>query len=587
LKTLAAAGIALPVGLGVLNPACIAVATPPGVTFTDVTSAAGLMHARNTCGNATSKQFLLEEMGCGVALFDYDRDGWLDIFLVNGATLNATSTRQKPTSYLFHNNRDGTFKDVTEKSGLTASGWGQGCCVGDYDNDGYDDLFVSYWGRNVLYHNNGDGTFTDVSKKAGVAGSGDRWGAGCCFLDYDRDGRLDLFVANYVNFDPAGAPKPGEAIYCNYHDIPVPCGPQGFSGGTNLLYRNRGDGTFDDVSEASGIARPRGASSMVFVSRNWQPSGSYGMGAVVADFDNDGWPDIYVACDSAPSLLYRNNHDGTFREVAVPTGCALDENGVALSGMGVAAADYDADGWLDIARTNFSEQVTSLYHNYGEASFEDASIKAGLGVNRKYLGFGVGFFDFDNDGWKDLFVANGHVYSQIAGRKLHVEYKEPKILYRNLGNGRFADVSTNSGRAIGEPNLARGCAFGDFDNDGDIDVVVNNLDAPPTLLRNDGGNRNNWIMLKCIGTRSNRSAIGTRVKVTTGSHVQIDEVMSGSSYYSQSDFRLHFGLGSAATADRVEVTCPSGGKESFENLAANQLFTLQESKGIISSRKFR
>jgi hypothetical protein len=587
LKTLAAAGIALPVRLGMRNPACIAAATPPGVTFTDVTSAAGLLHARNTCGNATSKQFLLEEMGCGVALFDYDNDGWLDIFLVNGATLNATSTRQKPTSYLFHNNRDGTFKDVTEKSGLTASGWGQGCCVGDYDNDGYDDLFVSYWGRNILYHNNGDGTFTDVSKKAGVAGSSDRWGAGCCFLDYDRDGRLDLFVANYVNFAPAGAPKPGEAIYCNYHDIPVPCGPQGFSGGTNLLYRNRGDGTFDDVSEASGIARPRGASSMAFVSRNWQPSGSYGMGAVAADFDNDGWADIYVACDSAPSLLYRNNHDGTFREVAVPSGCALDENGVALSGMGVAAADYDADGWLDIARTNFSEQVTSLYHNYGEASFEDASIKAGLGVNRKYLGFGVGFFDFDNDGWKDLFVANGHVYSQIAGRKLHVEYKEPKILYRNLGNGRFADVSANSGRAIGEPNLARGCAFGDFDNDGDVDVVVNNLDAPPTLLRNDGGNRNNWIMLKCIGTRSNRSAIGARVKVTTGSHVQIDEVMSGSSYYSQSDFRLHFGLGSATTADRVEVTWPSGGRESFEKLAANQLFTLQESKGIISSRKFR
>ena len=584
---LAAAGIALPFGLGVPNPAGVAAATPPGVTFTDVTSAAGLLHARNTCGNATNKQFLLEEMGCGVALFDYDNDGWLDIFLVNGATFNATSTRQKPTSYLFHNNRDGTFNDVTEKSGLTASGWGQGCCVGDYDNDGHDDLFVSYWGRNVLYHNNGDGTFTDVSKKAGVAGSGGRWGAGCCFLDYDLDGHLDLFVANYVNFDPAGAPKPAEAIYCYYHDIPVPCGPQGFSGGTNLLYRNRGDGTFEDVSEASGVARPRGASSMVFVSRNWQPSGSYGMGAVAADFDNDGWSDIYVACDSAPSLLYRNNHDGTFREVAVPSGCALDENGVALSGMGVAVADYDADGWLDIARTNFSEQVTSLYHNYGKASFEDASIKAGLGVNRKYLGFGVGFFDFDNDGWKDLFVANGHVYSQIAGRKLHVEYKEPKILYRNLGNGRFADVSINSGRAIGEPNLARGCAFGDFDNDGDVDVVVNNLDAPPTLLRNEGGNRNNWIMLKCIGTRSNRSAIGTRVKVTTGSHVQMDEVMSGSSYYSQSDFRLHFGLGSAATVDRVEVTWPSGGKESFENLAANQLFTLQESKGIIGNRKFR
>jgi hypothetical protein len=588
LRILGGAGIAVQSVLGSLGASgLVAAESQPGVTFTDVTAAAGLLHARNVCGSPTNKQFLLEEMGCGVALFDYDSDGWLDIFLVNGTTFDAARQSHRLTSYLFHNNRDGTFKDVTEKAGLTASGWGQACCVGDYDNDGYDDLFVSYWGRNVLYHNNGDGTFTDVSEKAGVAGIADRWGAGCCFVDYDRDGHLDLFVANYVNFDPVRAPKPGQAVYCNYHDIPVPCGPQGFAGGTNILYHNRGDGTFADISEASGIARPRGASSMVFVERNWQPNGSYGMGAAAADFDNDGWPDIYVACDSAPSLLYRNNHDGTFREVAVPSGCALDENGVALSGMGVAVADYDADGWLDIARTNFSEQVTTLYHNYGEASFEDASIKAGFGVNRKYLGFGVGFFDFDNDGWKDFFVANGHVYSQIAGRKLHVQYREPKVFYRNLGKGRFEDVSIRSGAAIRADNLARGCAFGDFDNDGDVDVVVNNLDGPPSLLRNDGGNRNNWIMFKCVGTRSNRSAIGTRIKVTTGTHNQIDEVMSGSSYYSQSDFRLHFGLGSAATVDRVEVTWPSGVRESFENLAANQLFALQESKGIAGSRKFR
>jgi len=588
LKAVAAAGIGLRADLRLLSPARVAAAgATPDVTFTDVTAPAGLMRARNVCGSAINKQFLPEEMGCGVALFDYDNDGWLDIFLVNATTLDAHSQAHKSTSYLFHNNRDGTFKDVTEKSGLTVSGWGQGCCVGDYDNDGYDDLFVSYWGRNVLYHNNGDGSFTNVTEKAGLAGTGDRWGAGCCFLDYDRDGHLDLFVANYVNFDVKWAPRPGQAIYCNYHDIKVPCGPQGFAGGTNILYRNRGDGTFVDVSEASGIARPRGLSSMLFVERNWQPSGSYGMGAVVADFDNDGWPDIYVACDTAPSLLYRNNHDGTFREVAVSSGCALDENGIALSGMGVAVADYDADGWLDIARTNFSEQVTTLYHNYGEAAFEDTSIKAGFGVNRRYLGFGVGFFDFDNDGWKDLFVANGHVYSQIAGRKLHVEYKEPKILYRNLGNGRFQDVSSGSGAAIGTTNLARGCAFGDFDNDGDVDVVINNLDSPPTLLRNDGGNRNNWIMFKCVGMRSNRSAIGARVKVTTGTHVQIDEVMSGSSYYSQSDFRLHFGLGSSIAANHVEVIWPSGVRESFEDLAVNELYVLQESKGIISNRKLR
>jgi len=556
------------------------------VIFADITARAGMSGAINISGSANNKQFLPEEMGGGVALFDYDNDGWLDIFLVNGTSFDPAVRDRNPTSFLFHNNRDGTFTDVTVKAGLTRSGWGQGCCVGDYDNDGFDDLFVSYFGRNVLYHNNGDGTFTDVSEKAGVGGSG-RWGAGCCFLDYDRDGYLDLFVANYVNFDLEKAPRPGQAVYCNYNDIPVPCGPQGFAGGTNMLYRNRGDGTFVDVSEESGIANPRGPSSMVFVGRNWRATGSYGMGAVAADFDNDGWPDIYVACDSAPSLLYRNNHDRTFREVAVPAGCALDENGVALSGMGAAVADYDGDGWLDIVRTNFSEQVTTLYRNFGNGMFEDSGIRAGLGVNRKYLGFGVGFFDFDNDGWKDLFLANGHVYAQIASRKLHVSYREPKVLYRNLGTGRFEDVSAKAGPAIGAENVARGCAFGDFDNDGDVDVIINNLDGPPTLLRNDGGNKNNSIMIKCIGTRSNRSAIGTRVKVTTRERRQIDEVMSGSSYYSQNDFRLHFGLGRATQADSIELTWPSGLKESFRDLPANHLFILQETRGIVETRKFR
>jgi enediyne biosynthesis protein E4 len=564
----------------------IAAQSPGPIVFTDVTAAAGLLQARNVSGSPLNKQFLLEEMGCGAAFFDYDHDGWLDIFLVNGSSFDPKVRDSHPASYLFRNNRDGTFTDVTKKAGLSRSAWGQGCCVGDYDNDGFDDLFVTYWGRNVLYHNNGDGTFTDVSEKAGVAGAEIRWGAGCCFLDFDRDGHLDLFVANYVNFDPAKAPSPGQSAYCRYNDIPVPCGPQGFAGGTNLLYRNRGDGTFADVSEASGIARPRGPNTMVFVGSNWQPSGSYGMGAAAADFDNDGWPDIYVACDSAPSLLYRNNHDGTFREIAVPAGCALDENGVALSGMGVGVGDYDADGWLDIVRTNFSEQVTTLYRNHG-GGFGDASIRAGLGANRKYVGFGVDFFDFDNDGWTDILIANGHVYSQIAGRKLHVAYRQPKVLYRNLGTGRFEDVSAKAGAAILAANLGRGCAFGDFDNDGDVDVIVNNLDGPPTLLRNDGGNRHNWIMLKCEGTRSNRSGIGTRARVTSGRHSQIDEVTSGSSYYSHSDFRLHFGLGEALKADTVELSWPSGLKETFRDLPANHLHVVQEAKGVVSSRRFR
>ena len=560
--------------------------------FTDVTAAAGLGRAVNVSGRPSDKQFILEEMGGGAAFFDYDHDGWLDIFLVNGSSFDPKAREARlrqgsgeaSTSYLFHNNRDGTFTDVTAKAGLTHSGWGQACAVGDYDNDGFDDLFVTYWGRNVLYRNNGDGTFTDVSERAGVAGSSTRWGAGCCFLDYDRDGHLDLFVANYLNFDPDRAPHPGDSAYCRYNEIAVPCGPLGFAGGTNILYRNRGDGTFADVSEESGIGRPRGPSSMVFVSSNWRPSGSYGMGAAAADFDNDGWPDIYVACDTAPSLFYRNNHDGTFREIAVPAGCAFDEHGAALAGMGAGVGDYDGDGWLDIVRTNFSDQVTTLYRNAGGA-FEVSSIKAGLGVNRKHVGFGVNFLDFDNDGWNDIFIANGHVYSQLADRKLYLTYREPKILYRNLGNGRFEDVSAKAGPGIAAENVGRGCAVGDVDNDGDLDILINNLDGPPTLLRNDGGNRNNWVLIKCVGTRSNRSAIGTRVKVTANGRTQIDEVMSGSSYYSQNDLRLHFGLGRAARVESVDVAWPSGVKEIYRDLEANRIFVIQETKGIVKSGK--
>jgi len=564
-----------PTRRGFLGLSVGAAAHAASYRFTDVTAAAGLANARNVSGPAENKQYLLEEMGAGVALIDYDRDGWVDIFLVNGTAFDAARSGRAPTSYLFHNNRDGTFTDVTRKAGITHTGWGQGCCVGDYDNDGFDDLFISGWGRNVLYRNNGDGTFTDVSAKAGVAGAPGRWGAGCCFLDYDRNGLLDLFVANYVSFDREHAPLPGDSTYCRYGEIPVPCGPQGFSGGNNVLYRNRGDGTFEDVSERSGIALPRG-SNAAFVREGWRPTGSYGMGCAAADFDNDGWPDIYVACDTAPSLLYRNNHDGTFREIATPAGCAFDENGVALSGMGAGIGDYDGDGWLDIVRTNFTDQVTILYRNNGDGSFQDATMQAGLGINTRYVGFGVGFVDLDNDGYQDIFIANGHVYPQIASRKLHITYRQPRLLYRNLGNGRFADVSASAGPGITTPNLGRGCAFGDLNNDGRVDIVVNNLDGAPSVLRNDGAEQNNWLMVKCVGTRSNRSAIGARVRVTAGGRSQIDEVLSGSGYYSQNDLRLHFGLGKAERVEAIEVKWPSGAVQTLRDVKANQILRIDE-----------
>ena len=556
--------------------------------FTDVTAPAGLSGAINVFGGLTRKRWLLEEIGCGVALFDYDNDGWLDIFLVNGTRFEDISPEHPPSNFLFHNNRDGSFTDVTQKAGLTRSGWGQGCCVGDYDNDGYDDLVVTYWGGIVLYHNNGDGTFTDVSEKAGLVQSGPtpRWNTGCSFLDYDRDGYLDLFVANYVTFDPAQAPQPGSNQYCRYFGLSVGCGPQGLPGGTNILYRNRGDGTFEDVSDRSGISVPRGRNEPSFVNDQWAPAGSYGLGVCSADFNNDGWPDIYVACDSVPSRFYRNNQDGTFDEIGSEIGCALNENGTSQGGMGVGVGDYDCDGWLDIVKTNYSDQTANLYHNNGDGTFYDAVFQAGLGVNTKYLGWGVGLFDFDNDGWADIFMSNGHVFPEVDTRRLHVTFKEKKILYRNLGHGRFIDISSTGGPAVTQPHSSRGTAFGDFDNDGDIDVAIINMNEPPSLLRNDCRSKNNWLKIKCIGTKSNRSAIGARVRVVTGKHSQINEVMSGSSFMSQNDFRLHFGLGQAKQADLIEIRWPLGLVESFRNVDANQLLVVQESQGILRQEKF-
>ena len=531
-----------------------------GYSFSDVATSAGLK-ARNYFGGETRKKYILETTGCGVAFFDYDNDGWLDIFVVNGSRLEGFPQGKEPTNHLYHNNHDGTFTDVTQKAGLLKHGWGQGVCVGDYDNDGFEDLFVTYWGQNILYRNNGDGTFTDVTRKAGLATSSRRWGTGCAFLDYDRDGYLDLFVSNYLVFDPKTAPDPGTNPYCQYRGLAVNCGPRGLQGESNLLYRNNGDGTFADVSVRSGVNLP---------------SGYYGLGVLVADFDNDGWPDVYVATDTTPSILFRNNRDGTFTDIAVLAGCAYDENGKAQGGMGVVAADYDRDGWLDVFKTNFSEETPNLYHNRGKAIFHDAVYSAGIARNTRLVGWGCGFFDPDNDGWPDLLYCNGHVYPEIASGAMEVQYLQPRMLFRNLRNGRFEDVSAQAGTTLQLPSNGRGCAFGDFDNDGDVDIVINNMNDVPSLLRCDRKNSNHWIKVRLVGTRSNRSGIGARMKCVTGDLVQIDEVRSGGSYLSHNDLRIHFGLGAAENVDLLEVRWPSGQIDSFRNLSVDRIVVAKE-----------
>jgi len=537
--------------------------TKPIVFFKDEAEKAGLV-MKNVFGGVDTKKYIIETTGTGVAVFDYDNDGWPDIFIVNGTTLERAPGSAAPTSHLYHNNHDGTFTDVTAKAGLLHTGWGQGVCVGDYDNDGYEDIYVTYYGKNVLYHNNGNGTFTDVSGKAGVAGTGGTWGSGCAFVDYDRDGKVDLFVATYVDFDVSKAPKPGERADCMWKGVPVMCGPRGLPWASNILYHNRGDGTFEDVTKKAHID---------------QTNGHFGLSVSTLDYDDNGWPDIYVACDSTPSILYRNNKDGTFTDVSVFAGAAFNEDGKEQAGMGSTVADFNGDGRPDIFKTNFSDDTSTLYRNNGDGTFDDVTFAAGLGLHTQYLGWGTMFFDADNDGWPDLLLVNGHVYPEVDKQHLGSNYEEPRIFYHNNGNGTFTDLSASAGPGITAPSSSRGLAIGDFWNDGKLSAVVSNMNAPPSMLVNQVKNGNHWVAIKTEGVKSNRDGLGARIRVKVGPRILVDEVRSGSSYISNNDRRVHFGLGSASQIDWIEIRWLSGLTETFEKPGIDRILTLKEGTG--------
>lgn len=530
-------------------------------SFTNVARKAGL-NAVTVFGGKDTNRYLLETTGCGAAFLDYNNDGFLDIFLVNGSVLEGFRKGKEPTNHLYKNLRDGTFEDVTRQMNLDHSGWGQGVCVGDYDNDGYVDLFVSYWGQNQLYRNRAGRTFENVTRRTGILNTRQRWGTGCAFLDYDRDGYLDLFVANYIDFDLESAPGP-ESGLCRYKGLKIACGPPGLKGGTNVLYLNKGNGTFEDVSEKSRVAHG---------------AGTYGLGVSTLDFDNDGWIDIYVANDTSPSSLYRNNRDGTFTDIGVQAGCGYSQDGRSQAGMGVAIGDYDHNGFMDIFKTNFAGDTSTLYSNAGTGLCEDITFSAGLGVNTRWLGWGVGFLDLDNDGWLDLFLANGHVYPEVSQLQTEAGYKQRKVVYWNQQGRRFEDISEKLGPPVTTPKASRGCAFGDFDNDGNIDIVVNNVHDTPDLFRLDG-DQNHWITVRLTGTSSNRSAIGARVRCFSDGLTQVDEVRGGGSYISQNDLRIHFGLGKASRVDRLEVRWPNGLEEAWTGLPVGQIVNLKEGSG--------
>ena len=534
----------------------------PGVVIrlVDFAEQAGIT-LLNICGGA-SKDYILEVNGNGAAFFDYDNDGDIDALIVNGSTLANMKQGGDQMIALFRNDGKGHFADVTRASGLSARGWGMGTCIADYDNDGFQDAYVTAFGPNVLVHNNGDGTFTDVTARAGVGDP--RWSTNCAFGDYDRDGDLDLYVANYLAFSELTVPKRGASSNCKYLGIDVMCGPRDLVGEPDVLYRNNGDGTFTDVTRSAGIADP----------------GHYGFGVLFSDLDGDGWPDIFVANDSVQNFLFRNNRDGTFSEIGLPSGLALSGDGKPQASMGVDAADYDGDGRLDVLVTNFSHDYNTLYQNGADGLFSDVSYKAGVAApSLPFLGWGAGFADFDNDGLLDIFVANGHVYPQIDRFAVGTKYLQRKQLFKNLGTGRFRDVSDEVAGGLLIEKSSRGAAFGDIDNDGDIDVLVINMNDRPTLLRNETTASNNWITLKLVGKSGNRDAIGARVSLEQEGRIQVSEIRSGGSYLSHNDMRVHFGLGERTNVPPVKVRWPDGAVEWFDHLASNGIHVIRQGQG--------
>jgi hypothetical protein len=534
------------------------------VSLSDIAPTAGLT-APTVYGGTASKRYILEANGSGVALFDFDNDGRLDAFVISGSTVTAPKG-DAPTNRLYRNLGNLRFEDVTQAAGVRSSGWGSGVCIADFDNDGFEDLYVTYFGTNTLHRNTGRGRFEDVTSRARVGGPGGEWSTGCTFLDYDRDGYLDLFVTTYQQFAFASTPAPGSLPTCQWRGIPVFCGPRGLPHGRLTLYRNRGDGTFEDVSDRSGVRRIPDV---------------YAFTAVAADFDGDGWTDVYVACDSTPSLLLRNRRDGSFADVGAEAGAAYNENGAEQGGMGLAIGDYDNDGRLDLVKTNFAGDYPNLYRNLGRGVFEDVVVRAGLGVNPQYVGWGVGLADFDNDGWRDIFQVNGHVYPEMDRLGGEERYRNPRLLYRNLRNGRFEDVSAASGPGVGEQHSSRGAAFGDIDNDGAVDVLIMNMGERPSLLRNRLTSENGWLKVRLRGTKSNRSAIGATVSVQTGALRQTAAVVSQSSFLSHDDARLHFGLGAAARVEAIHVRWPSGVDEDFPGANSGELVLLEEGSGVV------